>query len=310
MKLLRLLCAVLTLGVLGGCNSTTQSTPPPSSTSAPAVIFPQDDLGRDIKLKAPAQRVVCIGPGATEAIFALGAGDKLIGRDQISDYPKAALKVPVVGDYVGPSVEKVIALRPDLVIVQGETYDKARVENWQQKIGAPVAVLVPTTVEKVGAGIEKIAAWLNATEKLPAVTATFHVQPMALQKQSAFYEVQRSPLWTSGNGTLIADEIRSLGLQNVAADISGYKAFNTEVLLKRDPDFYIVTMEEPDRDKALRELRKNPALGNLTAVRKGRVLVVDSDLVLRPGPRLPLGIQSLAKEISRLNNSTSNHQKN
>lgn len=302
MRFLRFICAALVLGVLPACTAPPQNTPPKVPT---ATTFPKDDLGRVINLKAPAQRVVCIGPGATETIFALGTGEKLVGRDQISDYPKATQNIPVVGDYVGPSVEKVIALRPDLVIIQGETYDKARVENWQQKIGAPVAVLVPTTVEKVAAGIEKIAAWLDTPEKLASVTKPFRTASTAPKNQTAFYEVQRSPLWTSGKGTLINDEIQSLGLKNVAADISGYKAFNIEVLLKRDPDFYIVTMEEPDRAKAMRELKNNASLKNLTAVRKGRILVVDSDLVLRPGPRLPLGIAALAKEVSRLENSKS-----
>jgi iron complex transport system substrate-binding protein len=310
MRFLQLLCAALILGVLPACTSAPQSTPATPPEAAPAVSFPKDDLGREVRLKAPAQRVVCIGPGATETIFALGAQSKLVGRDQISDYPAAAKTIPIVGDYVGPSVEKVIALRPDLVIIQGETYDKARVENWQQKIGAPVATLVPSSVEQTRNGIEKIAAWLGATEKLAEVTKEFRTLPDVNSNiGTAFYEVQRSPLWTAGQGTLIADEIKVLGLKNVANDVTSYKAFNVEVLLKRDPDFYIVTMEKPDYQKALRELRSTPALKNLPAVRAGRVLVADANLVLRPSPRLPLGIQSLAKQISRLKASRSNQPK-
>jgi iron complex transport system substrate-binding protein len=310
MRFLQLLCAALILGVLPACTSAPQNTSATPPEAAPAVSFPKDDLGREVRLKAPAQRVVCIGPGATETIFALGAQSKLVGRDQISDYPAAAKTIPIVGDYVGPSVEKVIALRPDLVIIQGETYDKARVENWQQKIGAPVATLVPSSVEQTRNGIEKIAAWLGATEKLAEVTKEFRTLPDVNSNiGTAFYEVQRSPLWTAGQGTLIADEIKVLGLKNVANDVTSYKAFNVEVLLKRDPDFYIVTMEKPDYQKALRELRSTPALKNLPAVRAGRVLVADANLVLRPSPRLPLGIQSLAKQISRLKASRSNQPK-
>jgi iron complex transport system substrate-binding protein len=295
MRFFNFLCALLALGVLPACTTAPESTPPKVSI---AVSFPKDDLGREVNLQAPAQHVVCIGPGATETIFALGAQSKLVGRDQISDYPAATKNIPIVGDYVGPSVEKVIALRPDLVIIQGETYDKARVENWQQKIGAPVATLVPLSVEQTRRGIEKIAAWLGANEKLAALTKGFRTLPVVKSKSgTAFYEVQRSPLWTAGKGTLIADEMKVLGLENVAHDITSYKAFNIEVLLKSDPDFYIVTMENPDYQKALRELRSTPALKNLSAIRTGRVLVADANLVLRPGPRLPLGIQSLAKEI-------------
>jgi ABC-type Fe3+-hydroxamate transport system substrate-binding protein len=301
MNWLRLLCALMFVGVLPACTSTPQNEPRAPATGSLISRFPKDDLDRSINLKAPAQRVVCIGPGATEAIFALGAGEKLVGRDQISDYPAATKNIPIVGDYVGPSVEKVIALRPDLVIIQGETYDKARVENWQQKTGVPVATLVPLNVEQARRGIEKIAAWLDATEKLAEVTKEFRaLPPVKVRGRTAFYEVQRSPLWTAGKGTLISDEMKVLGLKNVAQHLTSYKAFNIESLLKSDPDFYIVAMEEPDYQKALRELRSTPALKNLSAVRAGRVLVADADYVLRPGPRLPLGIQQMAKEISRL----------
>lgn len=310
MRFLKFFCAALALGVLPACTSTPQNPPSSPPKVSSAITFPQDDLGREIKLKAPAQRVVCIGPGATEIIFALGAQSKLVGRDQISDYPAGTKTIPIVGDYVGPSVEKVIALRPDLVIIQGETYDKARVENWQQKIGAPVATLVPLSVEQTRRGIEKIAAWLGANEKLAEATKEFRALPaINPPARTAFYEVQRSPLWTAGKNTLIGDEIKAIGLQNVAHDITSYKAFNIEVLLKSDPDFYIVTMEEPDYQKALRALRSTPALKNLSAIRAGRVLVADADLVLRPSPRLPLGLQSLARQISRLDAATSNQKK-
>lgn len=305
MRWIRFFCALLAAGVLPACTSAPQSPPDVPPRVAPAMAFPKDDLGREVVLKAPAQRVVCIGPGATETIFALGAQSQLVGRDQISDYPAATKTVPIVGDYVGPSVEKVIALRPDLVIIQGETYDKSRVENWQQKIGAPVATLVPLSVEQTRRGIEKIAAWLGATEKLAAATKEFRtLPPPTPTTKTGFYEVQRSPLWTAGKNTLIADEMKVLGLKNIAHDITSYKAFNIEVLLKSDPDFYIVTMEKPDYQQALRQLRSTPALKNLSAVRAGRVLVADADLVLRPGPRLPVGIRSLAKQISRLDASS------
>jgi iron complex transport system substrate-binding protein len=312
MRLLRLLSLLLLACSLSGCTPSPQGqSQPPTQAPTPLTEFPTDDLGRTIALKAPAKRVVSIGPGATEAIFALNAQDRLVGRDQISDYPAQTAKIPEVGDYTGPFVEKVIAVKPDLVIVQGETYDKARAENWQQKIGVPVAILVPTSVDKVDAGIEKIATWLGATENLNAVTKAFPSRLKAPgyktdKSWTVFYEVDRSPLWTAGKGTLIDSQLEALGWKNVAADVESYKAFNVETLLKRDPDFYIVTMAKPDREKALRELRSTPALKNLTAIKEGRVLVVEADLVLRPSPRLPLGIQALARELAALTKQEKN----
>jgi iron complex transport system substrate-binding protein len=91
-------------------------------------------LGRTITLKSVPQRIVTIGPGATEMIFALGAGSRLVGRDSSSDYPpgqrpRGVQGVPVVGDFSGPFVESTVAARPDLIIVQGETYGRLAEEN-------------------------------------------------------------------------------------------------------------------------------------------------------------------------------------
>lgn len=290
------LFALFMIGALSGC---TAERPRESSG------FPQDDWGREVRLSAPAQRVVSIGPGATEAIFALGAQERLVGRDQFSNYPQEALSLPEVADYTGPFIEKVVALNPDLILVQGETYDAERADNWQQKIGAPVAVLVPKTLEDTREGIRKIAAWLDAPENLDAVTDRFEIIPdESAPQREVFFELERSPLWTAGSGTLIDDQLQLLGWKNIAGELQGYKAFNAEVLLQRDPDFYIVAMEKPDRQRALEELRKAPTLKNLSAVKKGHVLVVEADLVSRPGPRLPDGVQALKKEAASLESTS------
>lgn len=293
---LRFMIALLLAGVLSGC----ASAPQVESTS-----FPQDDLGREVRLTAPAQRVVSIGPGATEAIFALGAEKQLVGRDQFSNHPPKALVLPAVADYTGPFVEKVVALNPDLILVQGETYDATRANNWEQKTGVPVAVLVPKSLEGVGEGIRKISAWLDAPDQLAEVTERFEIAPDENAKEwNVFFELERSPLWTAGSGTLIDNQLELLGWKNIAHDVQGYKAFNAEVLLQRDPDFYIVAMENPDRQRALQELRNAPTLKNLTAIKNGQVIVVNADLVSRPGPRLPEGIEALRAEAKALENTS------
>ncbi len=273
--------------------------------------LPRDDLGRDIKLAGVPQRIVTIGPGATETVFALGAGSRLIGRDSASDYPAAALKVPIAGDYTGPALEAVIAARPDLVIVQGETYGRARIEDWQRKIGVPVASLAATTVEEVAQDIEKIGAWLDvrdAARKLaqrlprPQDGSAAERQLAAMKTKSgakphsAFFEVGRSPLWTAGRGTLINDVMTHAGLLNTARDINGYKQYGLESLMVREPDYYIVTAKQSEHGRVLRELRHQPSLGRLRCIREGRVLIVSTDLVLRPGPRLAQGISELLRQ--------------
>lgn len=296
----------LCLLVLSGCASQAPVEKAPVATSStPSPKFPRDDLGREVQLKSPANRVVSIGPGATETIFALGAGSKLVGRDQVSDFPEAALKLPIVGDYTGPFVEKTIALKPDLVIILGETYDKVRVENWQSKIGVPVVALTPNTTNEVVQGIQKIGAWLGIPKEAATLSAQFkpYLADHGLEgTPKAFFEVSRTPLWTAGKGTLINDLMGRANVTNVAFSTSGYKQYNVESLLAQNPDFYIVAREQPDRAQILRELRSHPQLRNLSCIKKGNVVVLSADWTLRPGPRLIKGIEQLknaARAIQR-----------
>ena len=266
--------------------------------------LPPDDLGREIKLPSPPRRIVSLAPGVTETIFALGAGDRLVGRDQMSDFPAAAAKIPQSADFNGPFFEKVVALRPDFIIAQGETLDRARIELWQRKCGAPVALLNANTVDGVEAGIGKIAAWLGMAEKSKTVTRDFQTVGRQTQRRQAFVrwpafiEVGRSPLWSAGEDTLVGDVLKRAGLGNVAK-ISGYKPFSAESLAKASPDFYIVTSAKPDIARTLRDLRAVPALRGLKCIRKGRIIEVPADWVLRPGPRLAQGIAEITRQINK-----------
>lgn len=261
---------------------------------APNSTFPVDDLKRPVQLQAPAQRVAIIGPGATETLFQLGLGDRVVGRDQVSDYPEATSKIPVVGDYTGPFFEKVIAVHPDLVIMQGETWDYARVEDFQQKIGVPVAALTANDLTAVSSDIRKMGAWLGQQPKADALADQLEKSTKAAPTptMTAFIEVSRPPLWTAGKGTLVSDFIEHCGFRNVAK-VAGYKQFSMESLLALNPDIYIVPADNPDPAKVLSSLRADPQLGKLPAVKAGRIIVINSDLSLRPGPRLIQGLAQL-----------------
>ena len=286
-----------------GCNSQPKSAEKAAATAANraagSFVSPRDDLGRDINLKAPASRVVVIGPGAIETIYALGAQKSLIGRDDYADFPPEAKRVVVAGNYSGPGVEKCIALRPDLIIVQGETWDKARVEQWQNQIGAPVAALTATDLLEVQRDFGKIGAWLGHSKAAAKLSQSLEIAvPRIPQKMKAFLEVGRAPLYCAGKNTLVDDVMRAGGLENIASDVKGYQPFGTETLLARAPDLYIATSKD-SREKVLRELRADAALSKLKCIQKGAVVVISGDLLLRPGPRLRQGIlqlQSAAKK--------------
>ena len=297
-RIKKLFPALPLLALLAGCNATkpTATAPAANVQDVQNARFPNDDLNRPVNLKAPARRVIVIGPGAVETMFAIGAGDKMVGRDNYATVPPAAEKVAIAGDFKGPNVEQSVALRPDLILVQGETYDRARVENWQTKIGVPVAALTPTTLKMVREDILKMGQWTGQTAQSQKVAATLNVPTPRPNGPKAFIEIERSPLYSAGPDTLVGNVIEAAGLTNVAK-IKGYAPYNVESLLSDPPDVYLVTSDKP-KTQVVAELRNSPALSKLDCIRKGRVIVMDGDLILRPSPRLKQGIEKLKEQVA------------
>jgi iron complex transport system substrate-binding protein len=280
--------------------------------------MPRDDLNRVVELRAVPKRVLVIGPGATEIVFALGQQAKVAGRDSASDFPADKMEnIAVVGDFNGPNIERAVAANPDFVIVQGETYGRDRVDSWQKQIGVPVASVAATTVQGVAQDIRKIGAWLGASDKAETIAARLQNQGSTAAKNSAkgaptaIVEIQRSPLMVAGRGTLIDDVLNRAGFAN-GAKVEGYKQLNLENLLANPPDFYVVPSDTlknaPDvklklvseRNRVLDSLRQTPGLKNLECVRRGRVLLVPADWVLRPSPRLADGVAEMTRQRLQL----------
>lgn len=246
-------------------------------------------------MKRPAKRVVVIGPGAVETMFALGAQGQLVGRDDYANFPAQAKKVAIGGDFQGPNVEQCLALAPDLVVVQGETNNKAKFEDWQAKLGVPVAALTTTDFPSLAKDFRKLGAWLGKSAQAGALARKFETPaPTPAKAGRALIQTGDTSGWIAGRGTLVSETARRAGFSNIADElgIEGYKQINFESLLVHPPDLLIVPSSKA-KSQVLASLRANPALSGLACVRKGRVLVVDGDFLLRPGPRLLQGVQQL-----------------
>jgi len=290
----RLLITILVVPFVAFAGCAPQETSPATAPGVPsASVFPADDLGRNV-VKKVARRVACIGPGATEIVYALGAGDRLVGRDEYSDFPAQAKKVAVVGDFKGPFLESLIAAKPDLLIVQGESYTRASLENWQKKSGVAIAAINANNIKELEADIQKIGAWLDVRK-----TIAIPFVPSSVPARRVFLEVSRAPLMTAGDDTLVGDAMKYASLKNVAGEIIGYKPYNLESLIAKNPDVYIVTSKEKPA-VVLQQLRNQAGLKNLECIRRGRVAVVDPDLFLRPSPRLKEGIAQLRQTVSNV----------
>ena len=280
--------------MLPGCGGAQQAAEPSAS---PAAITVTDDAGSEFTLKKPATRIVSLAPSQTEMVYAVGAGDRLVGNSDYCDYPEEAKEVEKVGGFADPNVEKIVSLQPDLVLaaagVQGEIV--ARLEE----LKVPVVVLDPTTLDGVFADLEKLGTLVGEEAQARELVTTLRAaadevasRVSGLQQPSVFFEIYSKPLMTAGAGTLIEDLVRCAGGTNIgSAAGEGYPEFSQEVLLTEDPDVYIaVAGAQADPG----DIAERPGYAQLTAVKGDRVFVIEDNLVVRAGPRAVQGLQQIA----------------
>lgn len=289
----------LLLGGLAGCGSGDASTSPsPSASSGPVTVT--DDAGMQVSLAAPAERVVSLAPSNTEIAFAIGAGGKLVAGTSLDDYPEEAKALPKIGDFSTPSVEKIVALEPDLVLAAGGIQDALR--DKLVKLGVAVYEVDPTTYEGVIEDITEIGQLMGVQAEAATVVATMEtarsdVQAKvgALDKPVTFIEIYSKPLMTAGAGSFMDDLVTMAGGTNLGASAGeGFPNYSTEVLVERDPSVYVAmsgSMGNPG------DLSNRSGFAQLSAVENDRVYVIEDNLIARPGPRLALGLQKLAEMI-------------
>jgi len=296
-----LLTAVLALGAvaLSACGSG-DDTASPSASPSSGPITVTDDSGAEVTLEQAATRIVSMAPANTEIAYAIGAGDKMVAGTSYDDYPEEATSLPKIGDFANPSVEKIASYQPDLVLAAGGIQDKLR--RRLEELGVKVYVVDPTaydgaiaTIENVGklAGADAGAA--KVTDEMTAAQMEVQASVGDLEKATTFLEIYNKPLMTAGSGTFIDDMIMIAGGENIGAEAgSGFPNFSTEVLVQKDPTVYIAdsgSMSEPG------DIEKRAGFSELTAVKDGRVYVIDDNLIARPGPRLAEGLKKLAEMI-------------
>ncbi len=274
----------------------------------PAHAFFQvsDDRGYVSRFESLPERVVCISPGATEIIFALGAQNRLVAVSEFCDYPPAALKLPRVGDFANPSLEVIMAARPDLVVGTGGLQRELILRMRAADI--PTLVLYPKGLEGVFANIELLGKVLGETKAAERLTEKLRTKieraraklPAGSRKKppKVYLEVSAQPIMAVGKGSYAGELIELAGGVNVAAAAPGeYPLLSAEYLIAADPDVILLSHAD-DPAKAVEFVAKRPGWSDIEAVRARRVYAdLNMDLLLRPGPRLVEGLEIL---ISRL----------
>ncbi len=288
-----LLTLLMTL-LLAGCS--------PSSPPASAGTTLTDGLGRSVVMNGAAQRVISLAPSNTEILFAIGAGDQVIGRDTLSDYPEAAKAVTDIGSaFEALNTELIVSLNPDLIIA-AEVNTPEQVKALED-LGLTVYYLKnPTTLEELYLNIEIVAQLTGEdptklTDSLKARVAAVDekIAPLS-SRPGVFYELDGTDPakpYTAGGGTFITLLIERAGGSNIAADIEGYPQLSLEQVVASDPAFII--LGDSAYGVTPESIATRPGWENLSAVKNNQIFPFDDNLVSRPGPRLVDGLEALAK---------------
>ena len=310
-----LIIAVTLLTIVTACGPTPEPqptdtpAPPPTPTPEPAA-FPltiTDDLGRDVTVETKPQRIVSLAPSNTEILFAIGAGDQVVGVTTYCNYPPEAQDREQIGGFSGKtiSVEKIVALEPDLVFSVGEIQRPA-IEALEQ-VDITVVALDPNDFDDVYATIELMGRLTGHEKDAAQIVADMKARVAAVQERIAtipegerltvFWETYDEPLMTVGTASFTHQLIELAGGLNIFADLTEtYPQVNAEEVIKRNPA--VIMGADSMGDKLTTELvGQRPGWGQVQAVQDGRIYLFNGDMVSRTGPRLAQVLEEMARAL-------------
>jgi iron complex transport system substrate-binding protein len=267
------------------------------ATESPSARTFVDDLGRLVAINGTPQRIISLAPSNTEILFALGLGDKVVGVTDYCDYPPEAVEKEKVGGYINPDIEKIVALKPDLVLVAyGTPMD---VIDSMVGLGLTVFGIKTTNLDDLLNDIRTIGKITGKEAKANALTSEMESKIKAItdatseleQRPRVFYIVWNDPLWTAGSDTFINELIEKAGGVNICQNITGYSEISLEAVLASNPE--IIITSEGSYAWAMNATE----LASTNASQTGRIYTVDDNLIQRPGPRLVEGLEWFAHFI-------------
>lgn len=272
------------------------------SLGAQQEVRVEDDLGRTVRLQAPPARIVSLVPSVTEVLFALGAGERLVGRSVWDDEPAAVLSVPSVGDALRPDAERVLARRPDLVILHAGPDNAGAAERLAGLGAATLAVRIDDlddldrTVKRLGQLLDLEEEARTLRERIRGELEEVRAATAGLARVSVYYDVAWPPAITIGGGSYLDDLITIAGGRNVFGDLpapSPHVAL--EAIVARDPDVILVPGDDAIAVSAGPVDR--PGWDAVGAVTRGDLRRVDASLLHRLGPRVGAAARALATAL-------------
>lgn len=265
-----------------------------------------DDTGTVVTIAGTPERVISLSPAITEIVFALGAGDRLAGGTDFDDYPTEAPALPDVATYQGVLMEQVVALEPDLVLASGSGLTPDADIARMRELGYPVVTTYSTSVDGVLTDIRLIGQALggDASDAADALTATMAADLERIAALAAatgtdprtFYETGDTPeLYGVAPGSFAADMIERAGGEAITTGDPDVWSMPLEQLIAADPE--VILLGDAAYGVCPVGVEARPGWADMTAVRNDAIRPVDDIVVTRPGPRLALGLASVARAI-------------
>jgi iron complex transport system substrate-binding protein len=293
--------AILLAGLMLSACSPAESLEQPD----PGAITLIDDLGRTVVLNGTPRRIVSTAPSLTEILFAIGAGDLVVGRDDFSNYPDAAQQVTSFGSlWGGFPAEAILGMAPDLILA-AEILSPEQVQALED-LGLTVYWQAnPHTFEELYENIAEVAQITGHAEEAAALTSSLRDRVQDVTRAVAgadnrpvvFYELDATDPnnpWTAGQGTFVDLIITTAGGANAAAEVTGeFPQFSLEALIEIDPDF--ILLGDADFGVTAQQVAARGGWSTLQAVKNGRVYPIDSNWMSVPGPRLVDGLEAVAR---------------
>ncbi|NVM78768.1 iron complex transport system substrate-binding protein [Duganella sp. SG902] len=268
--------------------------------AAQAAITVRDDAGNSVTLTRPAQRVISTAPHITELLFAAGGGERVVGAMSYSDYPEAAKRIPVIGSDARIDMERLLALRPDLLVVW-QTGNTGPQLAQLKSLGIPVFYSEPKKLDDVATSLTRLGQLLGTDATAQAAARDYRQKIGKLSAAYAqrapvkvFYQIWEKPLFTLNGEHIVSDALRACGGRNVFAGLKvTAPSVSTEAVLQENPEA-IIGGEQHDGQSGVNIWK--PYKG-LLAVQRDNLFMLDSELLVRATPRIADGLAVLCEKL-------------
>jgi iron complex transport system substrate-binding protein len=283
--------------------ATLAATCPAAPQTANKSMRVTDEAGRSVEIPQPVRRIVSLAPSVTETLFALGLGDRVVGDTNFCDYPPEAKSRAHVGGPVDPNLEEIAALHPDLVVVAISINRESTVHSLEQ-LGLAVYAVDPRTVDQVLDSSQRLGELLGAGDAGSLTIATLRkrledirARLNGVQPRNVLFVVWETPLISVGRNTFLADALRAAGATSVINASQDWPEVSVEEVVKLQPDYILFSNDDPDKlARQIAQLHRQPGWRELRAVRENHIVIL-SEAISRPAPRLLDVIEQLARAI-------------